>query len=443
MLRAGDSSDLDPAGQPPSSSTGILDRLRARVFYGWWMVASGFGIQFLISGLFNQAYGAYVVVLRDDLGWSKTALSGGFSLARFENGLLGPVEGWLCDRLGPRTVIRIGLTVFAFGMMLLSQVHSLMAFYFALFLMALGSSLGGFLPLNVAVVNWFRRRRASAMAIMSTGFSVGGLAVPLVAFCLVEYGWRSTAFGSGVLILFVGLPLSQVVRHRPEQYGEVIDGVRYGSRAAGDDGRPSAVIDDGEDFTARQALRTRAFWFVSLGHSMALLVVSAVSVHLIAHLNENLGYSLGTAALVVALLTGVQTLGQLAGGYLGDRFSKRLIVTCAMAMHMIGLLLVAYATNFAMVIAFAVVHGLAWGMRGPLMSAIRADYFGRTSFGLILGFSSMVTMFGSILGPLVAGILADRTGSYETGFTVLALLAGAGSVFFLLAKRPQHPGVAA
>jgi MFS family permease len=84
---------------------------------------------------------------------------------------------------------------------------------------------------------------------------------------------------------------------------------------------------------------------------------------------------------------------------------------------------------------------MAWGLRGPMMQAIRADYFGRTSYGAILGMSSLITMFGSILGPIVAGYLADKTGSYEEGFIILALLSGLGSVFFLLARRPDPPVV--
>jgi len=96
----------------------------------------------------------------------------------------------------------------------------------------------------------------------------------------------------------------------------------------------------------------------------------------------------------------------------------------------------ALATAFWMVLLFAVLHGLSWGMRGPLMAAIRADYFGSGSFGMITGVSSMVIMFGMMLGPLVAGILADRTGSYVPGFSVLAACAAAGSVAFLLARRP-------
>jgi len=107
--------------------------------------------------------------------------------------------------------------------------------------------------------------------------------------------------------------------------------------------------------------------------------------------------------------------------------------------HAAALLFLASATSFWMVLAFAVLHGLAWGVRGPLMSAIRADYFGSASFGAITGTSSMIVMLGMMAGPLVAGVLADLTGSYETGFRVIAGLAALGSIFFALSKRPAHP----
>jgi MFS family permease len=110
-----------------------------------------------------------------------------------------------------------------------------------------------------------------------------------------------------------------------------------------------------------------------------------------------------------------------------------------MFMHMLGLLLVTFATNVVMVLAFAVLHGLAWGARGPLMQAIRADYFGRTSFGAIMGASTTIIMIGQIGGPLLTGVMADATGDYVLGFTVMAVLAGLGSGFFILARRPAAP----
>jgi MFS family permease len=238
-----------------------------------------------------------------------------------------------------------------------------------------------------------------------------------------------------VLVLLAGVPLAQVVRHRPEAYGEQPDG--GGSDTATRGARRPAVPV--VNFTAREAVRTRAFWCISLGHGAALLVVSAVMVHLIVHVTERLGYSLRQAASVLALLTVVQLIAQLSGGWAGDRFSKRAIVVGCMVGHAVGLLLLAHATAFWMLIVFALVHGASWGVRGPLMSAIRADYFGAASFGMISGISSMVLMLGMMGGPLVAGILADRTGSYVPGFQIIAALAAVGSIFFVLATPPRPP----
>jgi len=381
-----------------------------------------------------HAYGAYVVKLREEFGWSKTLLSAAFAMARAESGIFGPLQGWLTDRFGPRVLIRTGMAIYGVGFILFSFVNGPVTFFLTFFLMAVGSSLGGYLPIGVAVVSWFRRRRALALSISSCGMSAGGILVQLIALSLTHWGWRWTAFASGVVILAAGIPLAQVVRHRPEPYGFLPDGIP--TDAPPDTPRRARRS---VDFTAGEAIRTRAFWLISAGHGAALLVVSAVMVHLIVHVTERLGYTLQQAATVLALLTVVQLVAQLSGGWAGDRFSKRLICVGCMVGHAAGLVILAHATAFWMLLAFAIIHGAAWGMRGPLMSAIRADYFGAASFGMISGVSSMVLMVGMMGGPLVAGILADRTGSYVPGFHILAALAALGSVAFVFATPPRPP----
>jgi sugar phosphate permease len=397
------------------------------------MVGAGGGLQFLQAGLLHHAFGGYLAVLQDDRGWNKTQLSGAAALQQMESAIIGPVLGWIMDRFGPQGVIRLGVLVFGGGFMLLSQIDTLLGFYGAFIIIALGSSMCGFFPINVALINWFERLRARALSALSLGLAIGGIFVPLVGWSLVSFGWRTTALASGVFAIAIGLPLAMVIRRRPEDYGETVDGFPHepGTVTVTEDA-PSAT----RDFTAREALRTSAFWLLSLGHGFALFVVGAVNVHAIAHMKESLGYTVSAAALAITLLTVFQIGGVVLGWAVGDRFEKRFIAAACMLMHMLGLLALTYASGPAWVLAFAALHGVAWGLRGPFMHAIRADYFGRSAIGMILGLSFMIIVVGQIGGPMIAGMAADVTGNYRTGFTLLALLAGLGSVFFVLAKRP-------
>jgi len=401
------------------------------------MVGAGAGIQFLQSSLLLQSFGAYVAVLSEQRGWSKTELSVAAALHQLEAAVLGPLLGWIIDRFGAHGVIRTGVVVLGLGFMLLSQIDSLAAFYAAFVVIALGSSLCGFFPINVALIYWFERKRARALSMIGLGFALGGVAVPLVAWVIASFGWRAAAFGSGALILVAGWPLAQVMKGRPHLYGEVVDGAPPPAASPAPADAPSAPAT--RDFTAREALRTPAFWLLSLGHGFALFVVTAVNVHAIAHLKEGLGYPVETAALYIMLMTFAQIGGIGLGALAGDRYDKRLICAACMVMHMAGLLSLTYASGAAMVVAFSLLHGVAWGLRGPFMQAIRAEYFGVSAIGMILGLSFMIIVVGQIGGPMIAGSLADLTGNYRAGFTLLALLAGVGSLFFLLAKKPARP----
>jgi sugar phosphate permease len=411
-----------------------------RFFYGWWMVGAGSVMQFVQGTLLLQSFGAYFAVLRDDMGWSKTELSGAAAMHQLEAAVLGPVLGWFLDRFGAQWMIRIGVLIFGAGFIVLSHIDSLLSFYGAFILTALGASLCGFFPLNVALIQWFEKSRARALSSMQIGMAAGGLCVPLIAWALASFGWRATAFASGVLIIVLCLPLSFVFRHRPEEMGLRMDGAESASRGfISDDLKEEEKKESTRDFTAREALRTPAFWLLSLGHGFALFVVMGVNTHAITHMKEGLGYSIEAAAFVIMLQTVAQLCGVGIGAWVGDRLNKRLMSAGCMLGHMAGLLFLTYATNAAMIVAYAVLHGAAWGLRGPMMQAIRADYFGRSAIGMILGLSFMIIVIGQVGGPMIAGIMADMTGDYRAGFTTLALLAGLGSVFFLAARRPARP----
>ncbi len=405
-----------------------------KIFYGWRVVGAAGALQFLQSLLLNSAFGIYVAVLAEERGWSKTALSGAAALKSTEVALLGPVLGWLVDRFGSQGMVRIGIVLFGIGFMLLSRIDTLLGFYAAFVVIALGSSMFSNMLVSVAIIQWFEKHRTRALSALQFGGAIGGLFVFLVAWSIQAFGWRPTALGSGIISISLGWPLASMIRSRPADVGETVDGLPPAPALGG---QIEVATGGGHSFTARQALRTSAFWLLSLGHGSSLLVVMAINVHAVTHMKEGLGYTLAQASLFFVLVTVGQFFGVMLGWVVGEKFAKRKVAATCMLMHMSGMLLLTFAPGAAILATGLLLHGVGWGLRGPFMQAIRADYFGRRSIGVILGLSTMVTVIGNIIGPLLAGAFADGLGNYRVGFTLLALLAGLGSLFFLMAKPPK------
>ena len=408
---------------------------RPRLFAGWWVVIGAIGVNTLASLLIMQAFGAYFVHFQEEFGWRKATVAGAFSMGQIITGVISPFQGRLVDRLGARVMATIGVAVLSGGVVGLSFVQDLPQLYTAFFFIFLGAAQCGWVTLNTAAAHWFRRRRAMVLGLVGLGSSFGGLLLPVVAWSLDTFGWRETAFGSGLVLLVVGVPLARMVRDRPEKYGLTPDGEALPMEA----GQAAGEQADEGDFTLKEAMRTSAFWYIAIGHGSASLIIATVSVHLISHLVERVHMSVEMASVMVALMTAFTICGQLCGGYLATKAESRVLAAVGMAGQILGMLALAFATNVAWVVAFALVYGVSWGVRGPVMSSIRAEYFGRAAFGAILGVSMMLLAIGNVFAPLLAGYMADRTGSYQLAFVVMGVLGGVGSMFFLLAKRPTRP----
>lgn len=408
-------------------------------FLGWRVLAAAGAIQFMLGALQTQSFGLYIAALAQEMGWSKTALAGAAALQSVEAALVGPLLGWLLDRVGARLAIRWGLAIFGAGLLLLSQVQTVPVFYVSALMMAVGASLGGYFTLSVMVVQWFEVHRARALSVLSLGMAAGGLVVPLIAMSMQWWGWRSTAAASGLLVWVAGWMLARGIHSRPEDLGQHVDGV---APVHPDEAGGTAVVAQPttgaplSGYTLREALHTSAFWLLCAGHALALLVVLAVNVHAVTHMTEGLGVSVTQAGWVIMAMTTGQFMGVLLGIWLGDRCDKRYVTAACMGAHAVGLLCLTWAATPWLLLGFAAFHGVAWGLRGSYMFAMRADYFGRRAIGTIFGVSTGIVAVGQVGGPLIAGAFADWTGDYRAGFTLIAALAAAGSLCFLLARRP-------
>ena len=411
-----------------------------RLPYGWWVAITGMMNMVFTSGPTFQGSGAILLAIESEFGWSRAVIGGVASFGRFGGTLFGPFEGYLTDRLGSARMMLYGLILGGIGFIFLSQVHGIVTYYFAFLVLSLGFSMGGFVPSITAVNKWLPKRRATGIALVVGGSSLAGLVVPALAWGIAEHGWRTTTFWIGIVSIGVA-PLFYLAMSRRGDPGP--DGTPYDSNIeepAADAKKPREKTPPPSpyDFSARQALRTRAFWVITSTHSLINFSTAAVSAHLLLHLND-VGIAPITAATIIPIMAISAFTFQMAGGLIGDRFEKRYPISIFAAVQGGAALILAFTASYQMAVLFAIVWGIGFGGRTPILHALRGDYFGTKAFATILGMSSVMMGASMAIAPFAVGLQFDIQGTYRWSFITLAVLAFAASGLILFATRPVHP----
>ena len=425
-----------------------MQESKPKIFYGWWIVLAAFLLLTFTSMTGGYGLSLFYKRLTDYFGWGRTALAGAISLSRLEAGFLGGIEGFLVDRFGPRAMILMGIVLTSIGMILLSRVNTLLAFYVIFILMVTaGRSLSSMVAIDTTVVNWFIRRRGTAFGMLRSAVAVGAAGVIVVAWFIDMYGWRAAFVATGIGTLLVGVPTALVMRHRPEQYGMLPDGDTQAPARShpmdvqGGSGETAAVPEVEREpdigMTVTQALRSKPFWALSFGFAIRLLVTGAATLHAIP-LVEDLGYSQTTAAAVLGSMGMVSIIGRLGGGFLNDAFGTKIVAVASVCTLAVSCLVIAYAQNLWHILLFVALYAPSYGCSAATMPAIKGDYFGRRSYGTILGLSGMAQMAGSMLGPVYAAYVFDVSGSYRLAFLSFAALLLISAALFMSLQRPRY-----
>ena len=405
----------------------------SKIFYGWWVVSACFLIALLVGGFVVFGFTAFFEPIANEFGWSYAQISLAASLRGAEVGLLAPIIGLFIDRWGPRRLAFGGTALLGVGLMLLSRTTSLGMFYGAFALVAMGIS--GLSPTVVmtAAANWFRRKVGIATGIMASGFALGGLLVPVVVRLIDVFDWRTAIFVLGLSMWVIGLPLSLLLRHKPEQYGYLPDGEQGNAVIPYEGPAPAQTYE--VDIGAKQALKSRAFWHMALAMTFQYLPISAVVVHVMPYLSS-VGIVRSTSSLVATAIPLASIIGRLGSGWLGDKFDKRRVATGCFAVMSLGLLFFSYASNEGMwlLIPFIILFGIGWGGNTTIRAAMLREYFGRSKFGTILGFMMGMIALGGIIGPLFAGWVFDNWGSYHAAWLIFACLVFAALI--IMATTP-------
>lgn len=434
---------------PPASDMQVRDELalprpnvpydpivsRTPFFYGWVMlpiavaggIATSPGQTYAIS-VFNDSF-------RESLSLSHTQLTGAYMAGTLMAAFPILFVGALMDRFGIRLIM--GTVVVLFGAVCIgvSQVNSLVALFFAFFLLrTLGQGALSLLSSNTLAM-WFNRRLGTASGIMSLGTAASVAIVPaFIHLGLGSIGWRWTYACLGLAVWSVMIPLLVVFfRNRPEEIGQEIDG---------DPPRTKQQTIDSEkkgdsSLTMIQAIATRAFWILLLCNMSWALIGTGLMFNI-----KPLYFDHGLAEIDTTLFYTYIAISmasmQFVGGWLADRMRLSHLIFVALAGMTSAVALIHIIEDSRTAAIFAITLGGSQGLFIVAMQTVWARYFGRTHLGKIRGLVWTSAVAGSSVGPFVMGVLKDYTGGFDISlwiFTgIYAILACA--VLFATPPRP-------
>jgi len=381
--------------------------MRVRLFYGWWIVSACFGIALYVSSIIFFGFTAFFEPLVREFGWSYTQISFAMSLRGLEMGILAPLIGILADRYGSRKLMLYGVITVGLGLILLGFTRSLLTLYGAIILISFGAGGCTSVVTMTVVAHWFKRKIGRALAIMTSGFGASGLMIPLIVMVIDAVGWRMAVIAFGIGMWIIGIPLSLVVRDRPEPYGYFPDG---DSAPYGDvEFLPEGSI---EKKSFLDLLRTKELRCLNLAEAIRFMVLTAVIVHIMPYLST-VGWSRTSAGLVTAAIPLVSVAGRLLFGWLSDLVNKRLVMAWAFTCLGCGMLALPYAGRDYFIVLFLIPFSLGMGGITVLRGAIVREYFGRDSFGTMIGIVMGFGAAGGIVGPTLTGFVFDSLGNYE------------------------------
>lgn len=388
------------------------DKRCLKIFYGWYIVAASVIIILYTGGIVHFGFTAVFEPIAEEFNWSYAQVSLASSLRGFEMGLLAPIIGLLVDRLGPRRLIFVGSILVCLGFLLLSRVSSLAMFYGSFVLIAIGMSTCTGTVLMTAVANWFRRKAGMVMGIVASGFGLGGLIVPVVTSLIDLLKWRMAILTVGLGMLVIVLPLSLVVRHKPEHYGYQPDGDITNVAEIGEN--QTVTVSTEVNIPAKQALSGRGFWHIAIASACHAFVVGAVVTHMMPYLSS-LGIDRSLSSLVALILPVLSICGRLGASWLIDRLGSKQVFATSFALMTIGMLFLGYVTTgrLWLLLPFIISLSLGWGCSVTTRLTLLREYYGRISFGTIMGSMSGIMMLGNVAGAPLAGFVFDIRGSYH------------------------------
>jgi MFS family permease len=429
-----------------------FDPARFPFYYGWLVgVVGTLGMMATVPAT-PPGFAPFVDPVMDELGITRARLTFAFTWGTIGAGLVIPFAGFWVDRLGVRfsgmiSFACLGASMLAIGNPgvftgLLEAIGfapeaAVFVFLFLVFFLLRFWGLGMTMTVCRSMVfRWFVRWRSLVAGVNGMVLSLCFSSAPaLLNGLVVGIGWKETWQVLGLVVAGgFGLLCFVFFRDSPEACGIPVQrGKETGD--TGEDGPGSLVR---RDYTAREAMRTAAFWLMVAGLAMNAFIGTGTAFHIVS-VGEDLGDLPRAESLRILLYVGIFNVAtSLSLGFLAERIRLRYLLCFLMACQTISLAgLLHFRTEIGFW-AFAAGSGCAWGTFGILINVPWPRFFGRKHLGSINGIVTGAVVVFSAIGPYAFGLSHAWTDSYRATVTGCLCLTPVLALLGLAARNPRR-----
>ena len=387
----------------------------------------------LVLAILSFSYGSPLPIvvamktMQEQLGLDRSVIALAGSLTWVGTGAGGILMGWVAERTSIRFTVIFGTVMIALGLTI-SASGNIWAILIGhtLFVGLLGNG-ALYPPLLVYISRWFDRRRGTALALISSGQYIAGMAWPILfERAMSDYGWQATMLGWAVVMLVTIPPLAFLYLHRPPEV-------------------PTAFFREGTAEERRIVLGLRpntVLAIISIAGFCCCVPMAIPQGHLVAFCSD-VGIPAAQGAAMLSVLQAAAFTSRMFWGWLSDRIGGLWTVLLGSVCQALAITAFLATQDEAGLFAVAAAYGLGFsGIIPAYVMAIR-ELFPAREASWRVPTVLFVSMGGMAFGSWFAGALYDNFGFYAPAFMtgVIFNLANLALVGFLVMRQRWDGGL--
>ena len=386
------------------------------------VLISACSIIFISMGL-RQTFGLFFEAFENGLGVTRTEFGLAIGIQMLFWGIFAPIFGFLADKFGGSKAVLIGFIIFGLGIFTLYAGPNT-GIYFQISLGVLvGTALGATaigVPVSEVGKHFPNETRTLATGYVTAAASVGYFLSPLFTqYSLGGVGWEQTLkyfmyfIIFGLIASFFLLPSKTIINS---------------SQADRDQTFISAI---------KEAFAHKGYVLLVLGFFVCGFQITLVGTHIPGYMQDR-GMDGWPATVILALIGLFNIVGTLGMGYLGTKYSKKILLSLLYTFRAIIISIFIFSPpSLGMSIFFGITFGMLWLSTVPPTNGIVAQIFGTKYLSTLFGIVFLSHQVGSFMGAFLGGYFYDLYGSYNYAwYLAIALSAFAALVHLPIDERP-------